>query len=274
MTTEKPDKASDQENEIARIAAIIGKPGSRVLSKTGRALHTGIKPRNAATLIILKREGAQTLVLMGKRHSSVKFMPGAMVFPGGSVDSGDGKVHAGEELSQTTLDRIMSNMRGTPSKHAARALAIAAIRETAEECGLLIGQIQDFDSVNKDFDSVNKDWACFAEAGITPSLAGMRLFARAITPPGAARRFDTWFFVTTADRIAYTPQSGFSPSGELEDLRWINPKDAMLANTREITRIMLAELMDRLQRDPELDPGYPAPFYRAAHNQFIKSIMA
>ena len=267
MTTEEPDKANDQENEIARIAAIIGKPESRVLRKIGRAPPSGIKPRNAATLIILKREGAQTLVLMGKRHNSVKFMPGAMVFPGGSVDAGDGKVHASEELSQTTLHRIMSNMRGKPSKHAARALAMAAIRETAEECGLLIGQI-------KDFVSLNKDWACFAEAGITPSLAGMRLFARAITPPGAARRFDTWFFVTTADRIAYTPQSGFSPSGELEDLCWINPKDAMLANTREITRIMLADLMDRLQRDPELDSGYPAPFYRAAHNQFIKSIMA
>ncbi|HUF44051.1 MAG TPA: NUDIX hydrolase, partial [Aestuariivirgaceae bacterium] len=46
-----------------------------------------IRPRDAATLIILRRDGAKTRVLMGKRHSDHAFMPGKYVFPGGRVDA-------------------------------------------------------------------------------------------------------------------------------------------------------------------------------------------
>ncbi len=230
-------------------------------------MHTGIRPRDAATLVIVQRDGRETRVLMGKRHHSLKFMPGALVFPGGSVDRMDGLVPTADELPIATRRLLMSNMRGKGSARAAKAIGVAAIRELAEECGLLIGK-------PGNTASFHPDWAPFAERGLAPSIAGLSVLARAITPPGPPRRFDTWFMVTTAEQIAHTPQNGFNPSGELEELQWVRPRDAMEGDTREITRVMLVELMHRLERDPQLDPDYPAPFYQSLHRRFQKSMMA
>jgi 8-oxo-dGTP pyrophosphatase MutT (NUDIX family) len=144
---------------------------------------------------------------------------------------------------------------------------MAAVRELSEECGLLIGK-------PGLFPCLHPDWSAFAERGMAPSLSGLSVLARAITPPGPPRRFDTWFLVTTAERIAYMPDAGFNPSGELEELQWIRPRDAMDGDTREITRVMLVELLHRLERDPGLDPDYPAPFYQTRHRRFHKTMMA
>jgi len=47
-------------------------------------LHTRpMRPRDAATLILLDRKGKDALVLMGRRHAGHAFMPGKFVFPGG-----------------------------------------------------------------------------------------------------------------------------------------------------------------------------------------------
>ena len=45
--------------------------------------HPNITPKDASTLILLDRSGAEPKVLMGKRHDRHVFMPGAYVFPGG-----------------------------------------------------------------------------------------------------------------------------------------------------------------------------------------------
>jgi 8-oxo-dGTP pyrophosphatase MutT (NUDIX family) len=44
-----------------------------------------LRPRDAATLIIIERSARGARVLMGKRHAGHKFMPGKYVFPGGRV---------------------------------------------------------------------------------------------------------------------------------------------------------------------------------------------
>jgi 8-oxo-dGTP pyrophosphatase MutT (NUDIX family) len=266
MTTEEPD-ASPLSRELARIEEIIRTPKMRALNAAGRQVHTGIRPRDAATLVIVQKDGRDTRVLMGKRHHSLKFMPGALVFPGGSVDPMDGMIPTHDDLPLATRRMLMSNMRGRGSARAAKAIGVAAIRELAEECGLLIGK-------PGKIASHHPDWAPFAERGLAPSISGLSVLARAITPPGPPRRFDTWFMVTTADQIAHTPENGFNPSGELEELQWVRPRDAMEGDTREITRVMLVELMHRLERDPELDPDHPAPFYQSVHRRFQKSMMA
>jgi 8-oxo-dGTP pyrophosphatase MutT (NUDIX family) len=263
MPTDKAEEALG--GEIARIEAMINSPQMRKMRerKPGSGL---IRPRDAATLVLVDGAPGEERVLMGKRHHSLKFMPGALVFPGGSVDRDDALVPAADELDPVTCERIAANLRGRKSARRARALAVAAIREVGEECGILLGR-------SCPFSARNENWAPFERQGVTPSLSGLRLLARAITPPGPPRRFDTWFFVARADEIGHVPQGGFDPSGELEQLEWIRPRDAMGADTREITRVMLVELMHRLERDPVLSPDHPAPFYHSVRNRFTKDIL-
>ena len=252
--------------EVDRIETMINSPEVRDLRSRNRESMGYVRPRNASTMVLLDGTADNPKVLMGKRNKNLKFMPGALVFPGGSVDKYDGSVIAAEELSDTTQSRLMNAMRGRSTARGARALGVAAIREVAEESGLLIGK-------SGRFESDHEHWADFRNSEIIPSLSGIRLFARAITPPGMARRFDTWFFLAHRDEVGFTPKGGFAPDGELEELQWISPEQAITENTREITRVMLVELINRLRQDKNLSDDFPAPFYHTKGNRFSKKMI-
>src|SRR5512132_1324635 len=99
-----------------------------------------LRPRDAATLIIVRRDGMATpRVLMGKRHASHAFMPNKYVFPGGRLDAADCRVRPSKDLHPATLAKLLARMRGKPTEARARGLAHAAVRETWEETGLLFG---------------------------------------------------------------------------------------------------------------------------------------
>ena len=51
--------------------------------------HPNLKPRDAATLMIVDRSGATPRVLLGRRNANLKFMAGKFVFPGGRLDAAD-----------------------------------------------------------------------------------------------------------------------------------------------------------------------------------------
>lgn len=264
MTTDRFSASKkDLAEEVERIEGMINSPQVRDLRNRTRESVGYVRPRNAATMILVDGSAQNPKVLMGKRNKNLKFMPGALVFPGGSVDRFDGSVPATEELTRTTQDRLVESMRGRPTPRGARALGMAALREVAEESGLLVGKPGEF-SID------HPDWNDFRRQKIVPSLAGIRLFARAITPPGMARRFDTWFFLALKSRVGFVPEGGFEPDGELEDLQWIRPEQAITENTREITRVMLVELIRRLREDPDLSDSYPAPFYFTKGSRFHK----
>ncbi len=268
MKADQEASVSDPlEGEIARIEAIINSPKLRDMRgrRQGSAV-TAIRPRNAATIIMVDGKGDKARILMGRRNRSLAFMPGALVFPGGSVDRADLHIKPVDRLATETEAKIVANLRGRKTPLRARALAIAAVRELSEETGLLIG-------TPGELASPHPDWSDFRDRKIVPKVGGMVLFSRAITPPGPPRRFDTWFFLARAEDIAHTPPGGFTPSGELEELQWVRPQDAIEGPTREITRVMLVELMRRLERDPDLDPAWPAPFYHARNARFDKKIM-
>ena len=75
---------------------------------------------------------------MGKRHEGHAFMPGKFVFPGGRVEPEDRRMAAAGALDPHVEDKL--NLRvPRPSPGFARAIALAAIRETFEETGLAIG---------------------------------------------------------------------------------------------------------------------------------------
>ncbi|MHB2265131.1 NUDIX hydrolase [Aliihoeflea sp. PC F10.4] len=229
------------------------------------ALGTGPKrPRDAATLILLDRLGGEVRVLMGRRSRKHAFMPGKFVFPGGRTDPSDSRIEAVSPLDPAEEVKLIgTGSRATAAR--ARAIALSAIRETYEEAGLLIGR-------RGPFTTKKSDWQGFAEHGIQPSLAGMRFVARAITPPGRVRRFDTRFLSVWKDEVALELENG-GPTKELEELVWLSIGEAKEADIPTITRTVLGDLEKRLAADPELKPGGEVPFYYLRNNRFQREIL-
>jgi len=226
-------------------------------------------PKDASTLIILDGKGADAKILMGRRHEKHKFMPGLFVFPGGRVDRGDGSIPSLDELDPVIETKIFNSLKKRPSRRRVRALALASLRETYEEAGLLLGEKQD----NPDIPTNHPDWAAFRELGVMPSLSPLRLIARAITPPGRTRRFDAWFFATQASHIAHRLPDGTGPSGELQDLHWLTIEDALKLELPVITVTILNELQKRLEADPQLSPSTDLPFFYLKGNAFARDLI-
>ena len=225
-----------------------------------------MRPRDAATILILDRTPDGLKVLMGRRHRGHAFMPGKFVFPGGRVDPHDGNVPAAAELDPVDLSKLLQGMGSRPSPRRARALALAAIRETYEEAGLLIGH-------NGDFGYDHGDWHAFAAHGIAPDLSSLRFVARAVTPPGRVRRFDTRFFVAFREAIAASLPEGTGPSGELEDLHWLTFGETNSLELPPITRTILSEVAERYADDPGLTAGIPVVQYSMRHNRFVREVI-
>ncbi len=210
------------------------------------------RPKDAATLIVIRRDSDALRVLMGRRSDAQVFMPGAVVFPGGRVERADGYAPALDELHPAVAAKLGFSARiRNPMR--ARAIAMAAIRETYEETGVLIGRrVPGMTGVG------SNAWAPFREAGVVPALAPMRLIARAVTPPRRVRRFDTWFLAIFADAIAAEVEA---PDNELQSPAWLSFEQAQAQPVPSITRAVLESLEKRLQRDPSLAPDGPVPFH-------------
>ncbi len=228
--------------------------------------HPYIRPKEAATLILIDGKPGDYRIVMGRRHMRHKFMPGKFVFPGGRVDKADGSVTTADALHPEIEKKIMSQMKGRPTTRRARALALAAIRETYEEAGLFVGQ-------QSEFVASHPDWQAFADHGIAPRLKNMRVVARAITPPGRPRRFDTWFFAAFTSEIGARLPEGTGPSGELEDLHWLTFDATRELELPAITNTVLKELDTRLRDDPQLAPSTKVPFYFLRKNSFQRDMI-
>jgi 8-oxo-dGTP pyrophosphatase MutT (NUDIX family) len=207
-----------------------------------RPRRPALRPKLAGTLILTRPSTRGTEILMGKRSPKHAFMPEQYVFPGGRVDRADhyaplAGMIAGEDLS--CMQRVLS-------ERASCAAAAAAIRETAEEVGYLVGRAG---PVN----SRHPNWQPFREAGIQPDAGGLSLIARAITPPGRVRRFDAWFFHADADKAVATRVR--HNADELHDVRWVTRDEAEKLPIPHITRFVLGELERRL-RDSNARPRH------------------
>ena len=116
-----------------------------------RQKHSKIpKPRNAASLILLKEDNKDIKILLGKRSSKARFMPGAWVFPGGVIDKKDFK----QNITSSLDPKIIKKLAVANNFNLAIALAVTAIRETAEETGLLLGKFNK-NVPNKNLDLLN-----------------------------------------------------------------------------------------------------------------------
>lgn len=212
------------------------------------------RPRDAATLLIVRHGGREPRVLMGKRAASHKFMPNKFVFPGGRVDPGDSRIVPPHDLHPAVMERLR---RGC-SETRARALALAAIRETYEETGLVIGEPH-----SPTLKSRSPQWADFLQHGINPRLDVLHLIARAITPPYRNRRFDARFFMIDAEHIQGEVHEKPQGSGELLDLHWVELSRAQhMEQLPHITRSVLQELERRLRAGAGPEESGPFSYTR------------
>lgn len=205
------------------------------------------RPRDAATLILLDHEGAAPRVLMGRRAGGHAFMPDKWVFPGGRLDRGDWFAPVAADLRPEVSEAVAAAPRRAPTDPArlARALALAAVRETFEETGLVLG-CTDCPVRGP------SGWARFLEAGYRPDLSGLSYVARAITPPGRTRRFDARFFLADAAQLlSREPQD----SHELGELRWFALDEADALDLPTVTRLVLG-LVGRIVAGEAVTPPY------------------
>lgn len=216
-----------------------------------------MRPRDSATLIIVDSTDGEPRILMGKRRLDQVFMPGKYVFPGGRVDIADKNVETADELSESDAAKLLLDMRDVPSPARARAIALSAIRETYEEAGLFVG-VRGTPKQPVESDA----WRGFFEQGCLPKLSQLRFFARAITPPGRPRRYDSRFFYADVSAIAHRTEVR---DGELSSLDWFTFDEMRALDLPAITRVVLEDLIDRLtldQGDSAAAATAAVPFYR------------
>ncbi len=227
----------------------------------GAARNPNVRPKAAATLIIVDRTGLAPKLLMGRRNKAVKFLPGKFVFPGGGIEPGDARMPAAGALPTHVETRLLKHRPGGTSQRA-RAIALAGIRETFEETGFMIGA-RDFGTPDN---APAGTWSEFAAQGVYPLLEELHLIGRAITPPGRIRRYDAAFFAIDAAHIVGQVDRKIGPDSELVELAWVGLVEAMNLELPLITKIILHELEDRLAAD--MRPYKPVPFYAQLHGKW------
>jgi 8-oxo-dGTP pyrophosphatase MutT (NUDIX family) len=224
-----------------------------------------LRPRDSATLILIDRAEAVPKVLLGRRHLRHRFMPGKFVFPGGRIEPADRLMAANAPLHEQYVARLMRRVRRASAIKAA-GFALAAVRETYEETGLMLGVRTD-----RPFKAPPGAWEAFAEAGIMPDLGAIHFIARAITPPKRPLRFDSRFFAADVSAVAHRVDGMVGPDAEFVELVWLPITQARSLDMPGITAIVLEELQDRIAAG--MSPAQPVPLYRMLHKKFVREIL-
>ncbi len=194
-----------------------------------------VRPRDAASLILLRGDGDNLEVLVGRRPLSARFMPGVYVFPGGAIDAPDRSPWSIESGAEALAPRLA---------HAARA----AVRETWEEVGVLIGRPAERTTPSGPVRAPIE--AAYRESGLVAVMDQLIYVGRAITPSHSSRRFNTRFFLGDGGLACGEPVA----SPELEDAGWRRIEQAMLDDFRDVTRFMLARAIALRQGTAAGDP--------------------
>lgn len=197
-----------------------------------RRLTRPVRPRDAASLILLRKAGRRHEVLLGRRASAHRFMPDVYVFPGGRLDNEDRTAPIHADLPAEVAAKMVRRWSGAK----VRALAVAAVRETLEETGLVLGR--------------------FHEGSFHADLGRLDYIARAITPTNSPIRFHARFFIAEVTEEHGTARD----SSELHDLRWASVEDALTLPIADVTEFVLGEVGRRLAG--EIPAGVPLFSYR------------
>ncbi len=209
------------------------------------------RPRDAATLIVYRQTNAGGVeVLMGERHAAHRFMPSRYVFPGGRIDARDSRVRTAAPLGAATAARLQRKL--SPAR--ARAAAVAAVRETFEETGLIIGAPDP-----RPDRKPPAGWEAFFATGSAPALGHLEYVGRAMTPPIRPVRFNARFFIVESRHVSGEVRS----SGELLNLNWFALEEAAGLQLAGITERMLRHIHERFEAGwVEATPDEPAIYFK------------
>lgn len=215
------------------------------------ATATEPKILDAASILLVDQHGGRARLLMGLRRPDNVFLPNKWVFPGGRLEAADHKVVAATPVHAGDAAALAYGLPVAAPNAIATALALAAVRELYEETGHALALPHDAPH------DANRAWPAFAEIKLSPTLAPLRFLARAITPPGRPRRYDTRFFVAHRSDVI----EGAGPAdGEFSDQNWFTLDEARALDLPNITRRVLADLEICLSASG--GPGFgDVPFY-------------
>jgi 8-oxo-dGTP pyrophosphatase MutT (NUDIX family) len=202
--------------------------------------------RDAATVILLS-DRPDLHVLMLERTRRAVFGPGATVFPGGAVDPAD--------TEPRLLRRVVDlDDRAAGAEHGLSGgglgFRVAAVRECFEEAGILIARAEaggapvehdaDLAAAREQLNAGTLRFVDLLEArGLVLAARELRLFSHWLTPRGAPRRYNTWFFVAPAP----DGEDGAHDDNELVASGWVRPHDALEQYARgEIDLIFPTEM--------------------------------
>ncbi|MFC9894374.1 NUDIX hydrolase [Nocardia sp. NPDC127579] len=179
---------------------------------------------------MLVRDGAAgPEVFLQRRVGAMAFAAGMTVFPGGGVDPSDGTA----DIAWSGPEPAWWAARFQTTEPRAKALVCAAVRETFEECGVLLA--------GPTADSVVSDTTAYRDArgklerrelSLAAFLAESELVLRAdlllpwanwITPVVEQRRYDTRFFVA----VLPEGQLADGATSEAADVQWRTPAQAL-----------------------------------------------
>jgi recombination protein RecT len=170
--------------------------------------------RPAATVLLLRDSPQGLEVLMTRRAATASFAPGAYVFPGGGIDPADALAHGQSSRRTTQSDLHLTQ-------------AIAAIRESFEELGVLLARRADGSHLSTSDIAALDRKAPFADQcaahGLTLSGAEVFVLAHWLTDRDLPRRFDVPFLV------ARMPEGQAPVADETEQFEpvWVRPADAL-----------------------------------------------
>lgn len=173
-------------------------------------------PARAAATVLLLRDGVDGVeVLMTRRSSNASFAPGAYVFPGGVVDAHDGANHAQARRRPTQSDLHLTQ-------------AIAAIRESFEELGVLLAHRRDGQHADhSDVATLNRAQPLAEQCqqhGLTLAADEVFVLAHWTTDRDLARRFSVPFLVARMPE----GQTPVADGSEQFEPVWVRPADALV----------------------------------------------
>jgi 8-oxo-dGTP pyrophosphatase MutT (NUDIX family) len=162
-------------------------------------------------------------VFLQRRVAGMAFAGGMTVFPGGGVDSTDRP----DADRWTGPDPGWWGERLACAADLAGALVHAAVRETFEECGVLLagpGLPDGLERHRGDLVARRRTFPdLLADTGLVLRADLLRPWARWITPPGAPRRYDTAFFAA----LVPDGQEADAHTTEAVEATWWHPVEAL-----------------------------------------------
>ncbi len=175
-----------------------------------------VPARPAATVLLLRDGAAGLEVFMVVRHREIEFAGGALVFPGGRVEEADAKLAGGDPLG---------------------AYRIAGIRETFEECGVLLARPPgkaDMIRADRLLAVADRHHAALLRnerslpevltaENLEPATEALVHWAHWVTPASRSKRFDTRFFLAAAPPDQLAAHDGL----ESVESVWIAPARAV-----------------------------------------------